>query len=147
MKLLYYPVCTLKAQAKNYEVSALQNYACLGIELEELDKRNCCGTVYSLVSDDLMKQAAPIRVLIRTMEKGRSELVILCSMCYNTLARANIAKSDRDRLEKLNYFMDDEPDYYGRVEILHLLEVLREGIGFDSIMPYVSILIAGRKWL
>jgi heterodisulfide reductase subunit B len=134
MKLLYYPGCTLKAQAKNYEVSALHSCACLGIELEELDRWNCCGTVYFLVSDDVMKQVAPIRVLIRTMEKGRSELVTLCSMCYNTLARANIlVKSDRDKLEKLNYFMDDEPDYDGRVEVLHLLQVLRKGVGFDSI--------------
>ncbi|RLG48568.1 MAG: heterodisulfide reductase, subunit B [Thermoproteota archaeon] len=138
MKFPYYPGCTLKAQAKNFEISALTTCAYLGIELEELDKWNCCGTVYSLATDDLMKQVAPIRVLIRAMEKGQNELVTLCAMCYNTLARANLlVRADEEKMEKLNSFMDDEPDYDGSVRVLHLLQVLKDIIGFEIIMQKV----------
>ena len=48
MKLAYYPGCTLKSNAKNFEDSAISSLKELGVELDELTKWNCCGTVFSL---------------------------------------------------------------------------------------------------
>ena len=62
----------------------------LGVEVEELKRWNCCGTVYSLSADDVMHQVAPVRNLIRVKEAGADQLMTACSMCYNTLKRANI---------------------------------------------------------
>ena len=70
MKVAYYPGCTLKSHAKNFEDSALAVMATLGIDMEELPRWNCCGTVFSLASDDLMHHVAPIRVLLRAREEG-----------------------------------------------------------------------------
>ncbi|MCP4707062.1 MAG: heterodisulfide reductase, subunit B, partial [Planctomycetes bacterium] len=47
-KIAYYPGCTLKTAAKNFEISAVAVAAALDIELVELPKWNCCGTVHSL---------------------------------------------------------------------------------------------------
>lgn len=74
MKVPYYPGCTLKTTAKNFEDSALAVAEALGVELVELPRWNCCGTVYSLVTDDLMRHIAPVRNLIRVREMyGESE--------------------------------------------------------------------------
>ena len=89
-RLLYYPGCTLKTTALNFDDSAVAMAKALGIELEELKRWYCCGTVYSLATDDVIHQLAPIRNLVRVQEQGEDQIVALCSMCYNTLKRANL---------------------------------------------------------
>jgi heterodisulfide reductase subunit B len=106
MKISYFPGCTLKTMAKNFEDSAIASLSFLGIEMVELPRWNCCGTVYSLTSDDLIHQVAPIRNLIRVKEARDSRVVALCSMCYHTLKRANkLVKEDKEKLDKLNNLM------------------------------------------
>ncbi|MBU1235918.1 MAG: CoB--CoM heterodisulfide reductase iron-sulfur subunit B family protein [Gammaproteobacteria bacterium] len=128
MKLSYYPGCTMKNHAANFEASLLYSMRHLGAEVEELDRWNCCGTVMALAQDDIMRQLAPIRNLIRVKESNASRVMTACSMCYNTLKRAN----GRVRLEpavreRMNAFMYEENvSYDGEVDVLHVLEVLRE---------------------
>lgn len=135
MKISYYPGCTLKSHAKNFEDSALCALRALGVEVEELSRWNCCGTVFSLAADDLIHHVAPIRNLIRTKEAQSETLMTLCAMCYNTLKRANERlKNDPESLEKINKFMDDEKiRYQGDVKVLHLLEILRDEITFENL--------------
>ncbi len=139
MKVLYYPGCTLKTTAKNLEDSAIESLKKLGVQLVEIDRWNCCGTVYSLASDDLIHKLAPIRNLIRVKENGDNKVVTICSMCYNTLKQANdFFKKDPDARDKMNNFMEREVDYKGDVEILHLLTFLKEVVAFDTIAKKVK---------
>jgi heterodisulfide reductase subunit B len=77
---------------------------------------------------------APARNLVRAQEAGSDEIVTLCAMCYNTLKRASeFINYDKSRLDKINQFMDREVDYNGKVGIKHLLEILRDRIGWEKI--------------
>ena len=140
MKVTYYPGCTLKANAKNFEDSALYALEQLDIDVEELPRWNCCGTVFSLATDDLIHHMAPIRNLIRVKESGSNRVMTLCAMCYNTLKRANIRmKDDPESLEKINQVMyKEEIDYEGDVEVYHLLEFLRDEIQFNNLAQKVT---------
>ena len=139
MDLSYYPGCTLKTKAKNLEDSAIASMAALGIDLVELPRWNCCGTVFSFADDDLLHQLAPVRNLIRAKEAGDSKLVTLCSFCYNTLKRANLLIKDApDKRNTINTFMEEEIDYEGEIEVLHLLQVLRDKIGWETISENVK---------
>lgn len=134
-EIIYYPGCTLKNTAKNFEDSALACAEALGFKLRELKDWYCCGTVYSLTSDDLMHHIATVRNLLRVQEEGEERLTTLCAMCYNTIKRSSkrINKNEDDR-EKINSFMyEEENDYQGNVDIIHYLEILRDEIGFDKI--------------
>ncbi len=135
MKITYYPGCTLKANARNFEDSALYALEQLDIDVEELSRWNCCGTVFSLATDDLIHHMAPIRNLIRVKESGSDRVMTLCAMCYNTLKRANERmKADPESLEKINKVMyKEEIDYEGDVEILHLLEIIKDEIQFEDL--------------
>jgi heterodisulfide reductase subunit B len=135
MKISYYPGCTLKNNAKNFEDSTLCSLKRLEVETEELDRWNCCGTVFSLATDDLIHHVAPIRNLIRVKEANTDKVMTLCAMCFNTLKRANErVKSDPESLDKINKFMyREEVEYQGDVKVLHLLELLRDEITFDAI--------------
>jgi heterodisulfide reductase subunit B len=146
MKISYYPGCTLKTRAKNLETSALASLDVLGVEYEELPRWNCCGAVYSLADDDLIHLMAPVRDLIRVKERGFDTVLTLCSMCYNTLARANdLMKNDEEKRGTINDFMDEEPDYNGEVRVVHLLDFLRDDYGFDKLKEKVKTPLGGLK--
>jgi len=146
MKISYYPGCTLKTKAGNLETAALASLLALGIEVEEIDRWNCCGAVFSLTADDLIHQVGPVRNLIRAKEQGANKLVTLCSMCYNTLARANlIMKNDPVKRDTINRFMDDEIDYAGEVEVVHLLTFLDREVGWKRIREKVKVPLEGLR--
>ena len=145
-KLDYYPGCTLKTKAKNFEDAAFASLTALDVELVELPRWNCCGAVYNLSSDDLAHQLAPVRSLIRAKEQGAKRLVTLCAFCYNTLKRANLLMvQDDEKRDALNSFMEEEPDYQGEVEVKHLLEVLRDDIGWERIAQQVKTPLEGLR--
>jgi heterodisulfide reductase subunit B len=139
MKISYYPGCTLKNHAKNFEDSTICALNTLDVEVQELDRWNCCGTVFSLTTDDLIHHVAPIRNLIRVKEADYDKVMTVCAMCYNTLKRANERiKSDPDSMDILNNFMDrEEIEYKGDVQVFHLLEFLRNEIGFRNLAKKV----------
>ncbi len=140
MKINFYPGCTLKTKAKNLENAAIRAMQTLGVELAEIERWNCCGAVYSLTDDDLIHQVAPVRDLIRVKEQGGDKVVTICSMCYNTLARANLLmQKDEEKRDTINRFMDEEIDYFGEVEVVHLLTFLRDEVGWDKIRENVKV--------
>jgi heterodisulfide reductase subunit B len=139
MKICYYPGCTLKNHAKNFDDSTICALNTIGVEVEELSRWNCCGTVFSLTTDDLIHHVAPIRNLIRVKEANYDKVMTVCAMCYNTLKRANERiKSDPESMDILNNFMDrEEVQYDGDVQVFHLLEFLKDEIGFENLAKKV----------
>jgi len=152
MQIPFFPGCTLKTSARNFEESALAVAKQVDLELVEIPRWNCCGTVFSLTSDDLMHHIAPIRILVRVQEmigdglvKDEHRLVTMCSMCFNTLKRSNIrVRENPDDLKKINDFMDREQDYQGTIEVVHFLELLREN-GFDQVKEKVKNPLKGLR--
>lgn len=140
MKLSYYPGCTLKNHAKNFEDSALCSLDKLDVEVEELDRWNCCGTVFSLTTDDLIHHIATVRNLIRVKESGTDKVMTLCAMCFNTLKRSNERmKANPDDLDIINDLMyREDKKYDGDVSVYHLLEILKNEIKFENIAAKVT---------
>jgi heterodisulfide reductase subunit B len=147
MELSYYPGCTLKSTAINYERTALAVLSLFDIKTVELADWVCCGSVFSLVCDNLMYQLAPVRVLIRAKETGNKRLLTLCDMCYNTLKRASLfIENDEEKRNKINEFMTYEQTEYhgGEVEVIHILRLLDE-IGPEEITKQVKKKISNLK--
>ncbi len=122
----YFPGCTLKTTAYGFESSALAVAKALDIEVIELSRWNCCGTVYSLDAGNLISRLASVHNLIRATEEGFSAMMTLCSMCYNTLRRThNLITRGTDKLTAINDFLSPEPNYTGQIRVYHFLEFLR----------------------
>lgn len=146
MKVTYYPGCTLKTKARNLEDAAVASMKALGVEMDELTRWNCCGAVHSLADDDLIHHVAPVRDLVRAKDQGSNAVVTLCSMCYNSLARANlIMKNDEVKRKTINDFMDEENDYSGELEVLHFLNFIRDQVGWDKIRQNIKTSLNGMK--
>ncbi len=138
----------MKNHAANFEESMRFSMRHLGVEVEELDRWNCCGTVVSLAQDDVMRRLAPVRNLIRVKEANASRVMTACAMCYNTLKRANESvRADPALRERMNAFMYDEKvSYEGDVDVLHVIEILRElKAGFGAVSAKVVKPLAGLR--
>ena len=142
----YFPGCTCKADALPFEVSAKAVMRELGYDLAEWERWTCCGTVTSMASDDLIHHLGPARNLIRVQEGGSDRVVTICSMCFVTMKlSAQMFENDPEKLEKLNDFLYDEVDYEGGVRVMHLLELLRDDLGWDAVSKRVRRPLGGLR--
>jgi heterodisulfide reductase subunit B len=115
----------------------------LGVELVELPEWNCCGATFPLLADNVLDLAAPARVLVAAREAGE-RLAVACTTCYNVLRRTNLAiRADEDRREKLNFFI--EAEYEGDLQVVDVLQVLRDEVGFEKIARMVKKPLTGLK--
>ncbi|MEW6217358.1 MAG: CoB--CoM heterodisulfide reductase iron-sulfur subunit B family protein [Candidatus Bipolaricaulota bacterium] len=144
-RLAYFPGCAMKDQARPDENGALQALALLGYEIEEIPRWNCCGTVYSLAQDDLMRHVGPVRNLVRVQGMGEKRVLTLCAMCYGTLTRSARFVEEPERLERINAFMDTEDDFRGGIEVVHLLTLLRDEVGYEVLASKVKRSLDGLK--
>lgn len=138
MKFSYYPGCTLKSTAKEFEECALCSAEALGIELCEIDDWQCCGGVYTMGKDEIATKLASVRALIKAREAG-SDLVTLCSACHHVIKRVNNdMRNCSDIRNRVNNYLEFEEPYCGETEVVHFLELLRDKIGFDKIKESVK---------
>lgn len=129
-KYLYYPGCTVKRDAAEYEEASLVLLRKIGIGVKELDRWYCCGSLFSLATDDLMSYMGGVRTLMeaqKLMERGDYQgLMTLCPMCYNVLRRINLSlRTDRSKLETIAAYMEGD-GYRAGVRVVHLAQVLAE---------------------
>ncbi|MCX6348899.1 MAG: heterodisulfide reductase-related iron-sulfur binding cluster, partial [Candidatus Aureabacteria bacterium] len=121
---------------QGFEATAIETCLLFGIDLKEMDSWYCCGTVHSLAADDLIHQLAPVRNLSRVKALPADRVVTLCSMCYKTLKRDDLLlQKDSDKRKKLQSIMDRGEALYdgGEVKVFHLLELLRDEVGWAAI--------------
>ncbi len=143
MEIPYYPGCTLNTKGKGFDNSARASARELGLELVELEEWNCCGATFPLLVDNMLDLAGPAQVLVSARQEGE-RLAVACSTCYNVLRRTNkVIRENEDSREKLNFFL--EADYSGDLEVIDLLQIVRDEIGFDKVKEAVTKPLAGLK--
>ncbi len=153
MKLHYYPGCTLKQKTTALDISTREAMRRLDIELVEPEGWTCCGAEYPLTEEKIVGLAAPIRTLRQVREEGGDVVVTTCSFCYSVLKRANKAiQDDPLKRKRVNAYLRDDiqidpltkerttgfADYNGEVKVLHLLEYLRDTVGYPRIRERIT---------
>lgn len=124
MKIPYYPGCTLYTKAKPLNTSLHACFNAIGVELAELPHWYCCGTTFTLARDNRMSLIAPLRILAKAQQEN-GKVLVPCSICYNTLKRANyMLNEDIETLDILNEHLEES--YDGKEIVLHPLEFFRE---------------------
>ncbi|UCC63721.1 MAG: CoB--CoM heterodisulfide reductase iron-sulfur subunit B family protein [Anaerolineae bacterium] len=138
MKVPYFPGCTLNTTAKGFDNAVRASAAALRVELVELPEWNCCGATFPLLADNAMDLLGPADVLYKASLEGQ-RLATACTTCYNVMRRANYAlKEDGEILEKVNYFLEHDSDYEGSVEVLDVVQILRDDVGWDRVRQAIT---------
>ncbi|MEN8209193.1 MAG: CoB--CoM heterodisulfide reductase iron-sulfur subunit B family protein [Candidatus Fermentibacteria bacterium] len=159
-KVAYYPGCALKERSSHLDRSARDATAKLGFELDELEAWTCCGAVPPVSKERIMNLIAPSRILKDVRDSDRKMLVTICDFCYNTLKRTNYSiRTDEIIRKRVNDFLADNApvriyleedktpwlEYEGEVKVLHLMEYLRDELGYAKITEKLKRSLKGLK--
>jgi heterodisulfide reductase subunit B2 len=142
-KYLYYPGCSLKGSASEYDLSTRVVFEKLGVELRELEGWNCCGASSAHnVSHDLAV-ALPFRNLAIAETEGL-DLVAPCASCYN---RLKVAETSVLGSPEVKERMEDivEKKFTGSITTLNTLELLVGRVGLGRVRAIVSRKLEGLK--
>jgi heterodisulfide reductase subunit B len=143
MDVVYYPGCTLNTKAKNLGELAKISAKELDINMIEPEEWTCCQAVFPLVTDNLMGLVSATRILINA-SKMSDKLTTLCAFCYNVLKRTNKVLKENDEVRKrISDYLEEE--YAGGIEVVHLLEIVRDDIGYDKLADSVTQKLEGLK--
>jgi heterodisulfide reductase subunit B len=143
MKLSYFPGCSLHGTAKEYGLSTEAICQKLGLELIELPDWNCCGASSGHSTNSSLSHAIAARNLILAERQGL-DLAVACAACFSRFKKTNIAlKDDVELKKKMGQIMGTF--YKGSFEIKHLLDVICNTIGLETIKKRVINPLKGLK--
>ncbi len=137
MKYGYYPGCSLGSTAKPYDVSTKAIAGPLGIELEEIEDWNCCGSMeYFALNASAAYALVGRNLALASHQGGLDQLVAPCSACY-----LNLKKVDNymGRYEDLNRRTNEalaagglsyQP---GSLQVRHLIDIIVHDIGYETL--------------
>lgn len=137
-KWLIFLGCAVPYRVASYEISARKVLAKLGVELVEMPEFNCCGLPFDAVSHETMLVLAA-KNLALAEQQGLS-ILTLCPGCAGTLKKVNtILNAAPKQREKVNKHLKEAGlEFKGSVETKHLLQFLKEDIGYDKIKAAVT---------
>jgi heterodisulfide reductase subunit B len=147
---LYYPGCSMEANAIAYHESLMAICGHLDLKLNEIEDWNCCGATeyvgvsltpaYALMARNL--------ALAARQANGCRTVVAPCSACYLNLAKADYYMKERPLLgERVNTALAAGGLSYepGSLDIRHLLDVIIYDIGLDTVRSKVVRPLKGLK--
>jgi heterodisulfide reductase subunit B len=116
----YYPGCSLKGTAREFDASVKCCSRYAGIELKEIDDWNCCGSSSAHCLNHDLSIALPARNMAMAEKDGMEEVVAPCSMCWSNLMQVN--RVYEDKAEKTRFEEIVGRRYDGTVTPLNLLQ-------------------------
>jgi len=149
MRYAYYPGCSITRSARAYADSTEAVAGPLGIELVEIDDWNCCGaTEYIAINKSAAYALVGRNLALAAKIDDVTTLTAPCSACY-----LNLKKVDRymgkypDLGERTNTALAAGGLHYkpGALEVKHLLDVITEDIGTETIAERVTQPLTGIK--
>jgi len=153
MRVHYYPGCTLKEKATNLEDSTQAAMARLNVELVEPKGWTCCGAEFPLITEKIHGLTPPVRILRQVQREGGDKVVTTCAFCFAVLKRANRAMLDNpEQHMRINAYLKEDIEidaltkekvtdfdaYDGDVSPLHLLEFIRDEIGYGTLKQHLK---------
>jgi heterodisulfide reductase subunit B len=141
MKYQYYPGCSLEGTAREYNLSTRAVMASVGAQLIEIEDWSCCGAGAAESISYLLSLALPARNLaIAEKQKDARDILVPCSACYLNLKKV-VEKTQREPelLDTLNNILaEDHLQLNRRVRVRHLLDVMAQDLGADTIRRRVK---------
>lgn len=143
MRFAYYPGCTAKSTAIEYEESVRETSQYLGIELVEIPDWTCCGASSGHMVNRELAVALPSRnlALANRMSLG---LVSACPACS---LRHKVAHHELGRDPKLKSKIEEDIGEHLELPTKpkHFLEVLHRDVGIEAIKEKVRKPLKGLR--
>lgn len=125
--------CTIPARLNQYESSSRAVLEKLGVGIIDIREFNCCG--YPLRNIDFKIFLLSSARNLALAERKNLNVMTLCKCCYGSLKKADFLMKENASLRKeINATLEKEGlKVEGRIKIKHLLSVLHQEIGIETI--------------
>jgi len=143
MKYAYYPGCSSESTARDMNQSILAVARALKLDLEEPKGWTCCGATAGHQTDRILGVALSAANLTKVKDMNL-DMVVNCAACYNRMKSANHEITNHEAIRR-NVGDALGRDYDGSVKVRHLLEVLLEDIGLQTITHALKRTLSGLK--
>lgn len=124
MAVGYYPGCSLKGTAAEFDMSIREVAGLLGMELKEVEDWNCCGASAAHQTNHKLGLALPARNIALAASQGIQEVLAPCAACSNRLIASQKIwlQDEKVRREVEGIVGLDLPDK--EIKILNCIEFL-----------------------
>ena len=144
MQIGYFPGCSLKSTAKEYDLSVKTLCANLGVELIEIEDWNCCGATPAAAISEELSLALPLQNLIKARTQQLTSILSPCPACHSHLLLAykevTSGGAYRKRLEEIV-----DQSFKWDITLRHLVDFLYEDVGLDKIKESLVNPLGGIK--
>jgi heterodisulfide reductase subunit B len=141
MRYGYYPGCSLGSTAKPYDISTKAIAGPLGIELEEIEDWNCCGSAeYMAINKTAAYALIGRNLALAADQDGFAGLIAPCSACYLNLKKTDNYMGKYPELEaSTNAALEAGGLHYepGTVKVQHLIDTVVKDVGLEAIAEKV----------
>ena len=146
MKVGFYQGCCFQGQDAHMFETMKEVFSKLGVELVLLEETTCCGGNTIEEEERELSYAINLRN-IALAEKRSLDMLISCNTCYMVIAKAKLAADKDDRLkERMNKLLRSEGLVYeGTSKIYHLLDFIRDVVGYEKVKKAVVNPLKGLK--
>jgi len=143
MRYAYYPGCSAESSARDQHSSSIAVAHALGIDFLEIKGWSCCGSTPGHQTDRVLAASLSAANLVLAKDMDL-DIVVNCAACYNRLKTANYEVLNHPEMRKK---VSDAigRDYDGSVRIKHLMEVLLEDYGINSLINAFKYSLNGLK--
>jgi len=147
LKYHYFPGCSVLGTGRACEESTQAVIKELGVELKEIDDWNCCGATAYMSVDEHNALALAARNLALAEKEGATQMTTPCSGCYLTLNKSKhyieeypaVGNRVKGSLRKAGL------EYKGSVRVRHMLDIMVNDVGLDTIKKHVKVPLKGVK--
>jgi len=145
MDIAYYPGCSLHSMAKEYDISTQLVCQRLGINLHEVPDWNCCGATAAHSLDHKLSIGLSGRNLSLVDGMALKQVTTPCAGCFSRLKTAS-NELRRDSMAAEIEKLTGVPLAGAReVEVAHILQVINEDIGLETVKAQVVKPLQGMK--
>lgn len=148
VEILLYRGCTTPVRLPAYEATTKLVLERLGVTAIDMLETTCCGAQYVESLNDNAFHALGGRILALAEKEGK-DILAICGACSGSLKHTKHAlDTDEAARDELNSILKEEGlKYTGKTQVKHLLQVLREDIGYKAIeravtRPYEGVRLA-----
>lgn len=127
MKVGFYPGCSMKGGAREYQESVTALAKVFDIELVEVPDWNCCGATAAHNLNRELSLSLPARIMALAEREQLTDIVVPCAACYNRLAvTQHELAADPGLVQTIEKHIDLK--YEGKTRILNILQFINEYI-------------------